>query len=205
MDARDRATLDVIEIVPVIEEKLGDDIVGTGVYFLLQVLQLLHPVRGFGMPFREAGHTDAHFGEVGFDEPDQVDGVREILDCFGDGGYVGGLVAPKGKHVIDAVLPVEAEDAFDLVAFRSDAGQVRNDRQAGLLLDFRNQVVRALARRATCSIGYADIRGIEGKEVRDGFKEGLPVFLLFRGEKFQAENRFFSAFEYLFDKHPRKY
>ena len=82
----------------VVEEHLGDDVVGAGIYFPFQVFDVDVDVRGFVVFFRIGGNTDAEVGMHGVGQCFvQVDSLVHIVNLFDQFVAVPVSVGFRGK------------------------------------------------------------------------------------------------------------
>ncbi len=194
-DAGDFAAFAEVVEVAVVEEELGDDVVGAGVDFGFEEVHFEGAVGGAGVSFGEAGDADAKAAGVGVpaetaDEFDKVDGVAECVfgAVVGDGcGGGGGGVAAEGEDVGDAFGGVASEDFGDVGFGVADAGEVGDGIECGGFLESDDEVVGAFAGGSACAVGDGDEGGLEIFEFADVGEELFGGFIGFWGEEFKGE------------------
>jgi len=127
LDAECFAAIAEGEEVGVVVEELGDDGIGTGVDFALEIFEIGLGAGGLLMGFGVASNGDAHFWKFVADEFDQLIGVGETAG----GGFklFSALrrIAAKGHYVVDAQLPGLGQIVAELVGGAADACEVGGD------------------------------------------------------------------------------
>ena len=139
-DARFAAALHEIEVLAVVEEHLGHDVVGSRIDLLLEVLEVALGVRRLEMLFGIARHAYRELGVValldfavdkfspvhGLDLAHQVGGVGVSLGVGDEAGFVLPLVAPQRQHVVQPQEIHVDQRILDVVFRPAAADQVGN-------------------------------------------------------------------------------
>ncbi len=139
-DARFAAALHEIEVLAVVEEHLGHDVVGSRIDLLLEVLEVALGVRRLEMLFGIARHAYRELGVValldfavdefspvhGLDLAHQVGGVGVSLGVGDEAGFVLPLVAPQCQHVVQSQEIHVDQRILDVVFRPAAADQVGN-------------------------------------------------------------------------------
>lgn len=183
VDAGEFAPLGEVVEVSVVEEHLGDDVVGAGVDLGFKAFDFGEAVGGVGVAFGVAGDTDVQMGEALADETDELGGVSEV----GATGIDFGVVSAEGEDVSDAELGVALEDVVDFGVGGADAGEVGGDGEVGFGFESGDKVVGALSGGTAGTVGNGDEGGVEGHETSDVAEEFFRASLGFGGEELEAD------------------
>ena len=181
----------------IIEEQLGQQMLGTRCLLDAQVLHIVQQGVGLGVALRVAGTVDGEIRLLPFNKGGQVTGVPKV-GAFGAGRAA---VTAQGQHIANAdglQLIKDFGSAGLVVAHADEVCQCGN---VQLVLD----VVRYLgggnaARRAARTEGDADEAGGHGLHLAQGVLELFHLSGLFRREAFDRENAALS-FELFGDRH----
>ena len=170
--------------VVVVKEKLGDQVSGTGVHLLFQVLDVLLQVPGLRVHLGVAGGGDVE-AAVPLDLPDQVAGVAVV----GLRRDVGVEIPAQGQNVFHLVLAQVVQHQSNVLPGRVDAGQMSQRLDVVLVLDGRGDLHRrAVGGVAARAVGDADkVRGDVGQGVK-GVVDGLNRGGLFGRENLQRKD-----------------
>jgi len=191
-DSGEGATVaEVVEIV-VVEEKLGADVVGTGVYFGFEVLHFKEAVGRGGVTFGKAGDANAEAAGIGmaaefFDEGDEGGGLGKNVARVVVIGLVAWRVTAEGEDVADPGGGVAFEDGGDFGFVVADASEVGNGVERGGGFEPEDEVVGEFARGAPRAVGDADKVGLDFFEVADGGVELLLGLRGFRREELEGD------------------
>jgi hypothetical protein len=196
VDAGERTTFAEIEEVAIIEEELGDDVVGAGVDLRFEVIHFDQSIRRRRMAFRETGHTDPETAAIGMragfvefaNELHQIDRVLEDVGGFVVDASVG-RIATQGENISDAGLGVAPQNRFDLAVLVADASEVRDRVEFRSGLNALDEVVREIARGATGAVGDTDEVRHVCFQFANGLVEGLGRFRRFRRKELERKRR----------------
>ena len=147
----------------IVEEKLGADIVGSGIDLLLQVIHFLEAVLSFRVSFGEAGYPNPEFfkgcPQVAIEIPNEGNEVGAIVKCVPRpiiGRLSLGKVSAKGEDSWNPRPSITGKDFFDFSETVVDASEVGNRRYGSFFQDFEHQLVGPLAGGAASPVGNAD-------------------------------------------------
>lgn len=187
VDAGEFATLAEVVEIAVIEEKLGDDVIGSGIDLGFEILNFFQAVRGGGMSFGEAGHSDGDVGEMFSEERNQIGGVEKTVRGWLPFGLTFGRIAAEGEDVAESGLMVALDDAADFVLGRADAGEVGDDGEVGLFLDADDELMGAVASGTSGSVGDGNVGGLKRHEILDILEEEIPIGIGFGRKELEAK------------------
>ena len=158
------ALAEVVEVV-VVEEQLGDDVVGSGVDLGLEVVELGEAVGRAGMALGESRRRRCRKPRASGWTPLSLKLLMKrtrSAACW-KASWPRSQPARSWRHVAaqrqDVAHPrggVATQDLPDLVLLVADAGQVRHGGELRLLLDPHHQVVGHLPGRAAGAVGHRD-------------------------------------------------
>ncbi len=123
MDTDLPGPLDKVVEVAVIEEKLGDDELPSGLYLALEVFQVFAPVRTFDVSLWITRHANPEI-VMGFDESNQFAGVAKVALGRVGGQPISGRIPPQGQDVLQAQGVGHIQIAPDHLPTGTDAGEV---------------------------------------------------------------------------------
>ena len=163
----------------VVEEKLGANVVGAGVYFGFEVLHFEQAVGRGRVAFGKAGDTNSEAAGIRvaaefFDEGDESRGLGKGVARVVVIGLVAGRVTSESENVAHASGGVAFENRRDLRLGVADTGEVRNrvKRRGGFESD--DEFVGEFARRAARAVGDADKIRLDFFEIPN---RGVELFL----------------------------
>ncbi len=174
VNARYRESIDVVEVVSVVKKQLSDDVVSAGVDLLLEELDLPEAIWRRRMSLGEPGDADGELRVVLADVGDEIDRMRKVRTSFTRGPEPIGDrrpqlrilrgIATEGEDITYPNAVVLFENRIDFVLIRSNAGEMRDNGQIELIVDFFDQSVRPVPRRSPGSVRDADVIGAEWKQ-----------------------------------------
>ena len=193
-DTGQLATLAEIVEVGVTEEELSTDVVGPGIDFAFEIIQLLEPVGSTRVSLGEAGDPDSEPSRlVGqrarADEPNELLGVLKRVEGTVVARHRCRRIAPKREDVFDFGFRVPIEDGGQLVLSVTDACQMGDRREPGLTLNPHDQVVGPLTRRPPRAIRHGDKRGLQSLEIGDRLEQFVRGLVGLRGKELKTESR----------------
>ena len=163
------AVAEVVEIV-IIEEKLGADIVGTGLHLGFEVVHFEQAVGGGWVAFGKSRNADAKSSLVRvagefFDKSNQVCRLGKCIARVVVVGLVAGWVPAEGEDVAYSSGGVAFKNRGDFGLRVADTSEVRNriERRGGF--EPQHEFVGEFASGAARSVGDADKVGLDFFEI----------------------------------------
>lgn len=145
---------DVIKILFIVEEKLGNDKVRAGIHFSFEIDRILRFVRRKHMSFRKSRHGNTEIiTEILTHKGNQFIGIMEIVLTRFPVGPFFGRIAAQSQNIADVAAFNFLEDVFDLCFGMHDARQVRHTRDIVCFLDMFNDVDRLIAAASAGAVG----------------------------------------------------
>src|SRR5208283_4373735 len=120
------------------------------------------------MSFGKAGNSDPQRGKMFFNERDQFSGIdksilrgKKRLNSFR-------RVTPECHDIFNSARLVLRKDLKYFVLRRTNACEMGNNCEVGLLLQFYHKLVCKLACRSACTVRNAHVRRLQRRKVFDG-------------------------------------
>lgn len=170
----------------VVEEELGDEEIGSGLDFLLEVVQILLAVGTLDVPFGVGGGGDAEASREG--APDVGDEFRGVGIAFHDIEPFEGTIASKGEDVGDAPIQQGIADGVQLGDVVAHARQVGHGVQAVDAVEPRGDFDRPVPARASGAVGDADVARFQVGYGLDGVVDFLDGDVGLGGKDFEGDD-----------------
>ena len=179
--------LQVAQVDLVLEEELGDRLIGAGIDLGLQGVDVGVQRGRLGMLLGVGRDRDLEVADPL--DPLHQFGGRGVAFRMGPVGVADALgrVAAQGHDVAHARVPVGLHHRVDLVAGGVHAGEVGGGLEAGLADHPGDRVVGALAGRAAGPVGHRDEARLERREALDGVPEDLLHLVGLRREELDRD------------------
>ena len=147
IDARAPGSLHELEIVLIIEEKLGDHEIQAGVHFALEIHEVYGGIAAFGVLFGIARPTQAQRRIMPVpDKLHQLAGIPEPALHGFELRLPLWRIAAQGQNIFDTGIDDSPQNAAQVIARRADASEVRHGLDARLALHAGDDFDGSLAR-----------------------------------------------------------
>ena len=209
MNACKRAPLTKVVKVVIIEEKLGADVIRSGVYFRLEVVHFQQTIWRGRVAFWKSSHTDAETARIGmssetFNETHKIHRLRKCIPRMVVVGFVAGGITSESENITHTGSGIAFEDSCDFFASMTHTCQMRHRVQRCGGLQAQNQIVREFTGRTARAIGHADKVRVDFLQLADCLVESMLCLGGLRWEKLERYSRF-SGFENVEDVHERSF
>jgi hypothetical protein len=180
-------TIDVARENGVVEEALGDRLVGAGIDLAFEDIDVRLERGALGMLLGIGRNGHVEIAEQ-FDAGDQFRraAIALRMRLVARSG-ASGRIAPQRHDAADAHVPIGGDHLVHFGARGANAGEMRRRGEHRLVEDALDGVVRPLPRRPSRTIGHRDEVGRERRHALDRTPQGLLHRLAFRREELEGE------------------